>query len=120
MFDIALFFIFQNIFFLMIIFWALSWLGEKLYKIKYYNNSNEIYECGFLTFHNIKIEFNLNFVIIAFLLILYDIEFFFLIPVFFNINNPTIISFIILWLFLVFIISSLILEWNSDALDWIG
>lgn len=109
----------MNIFILMLVFWVLAWLGEKLYKIKYYNASTEVYECGFYTFHALKIELNLSFVIIAFLLILYDIEFFFLIPFFFNLMGSTFLASVIFWTFLIFILLSFLIDWESIVLEWV-
>jgi NADH:ubiquinone oxidoreductase subunit 3 (subunit A) len=119
-FDLSLLLVFQNIFLLMLLFWLFAWLGEKLFKIKFYNSNFEVYECGFFTFHGFKTELNLTFALIAFLLILYDIEFFFLIPFFFNIMGYTLLSTIIYWIFLVFILLSFLIDWEHIVLDWIG
>ena len=120
MFDLSLLIIFQNIFLLMMLFWLFAWLGEKLFKIKFYNSNYEFYEGGFFTFHGLKTELNMTFVLIAFLLILYDIEFFFLIPFFFNLMGYTLLSTLIYWLFLVFILISFVVDWESVILEWVG
>lgn len=77
MFDMTLLFIIENIFLLMILFWIFSWLGDRFYKAKYYISNDEVYECGFLSIHGLTLNFNLSYIIIAWLLLLYDIEFFF-------------------------------------------
>lgn len=87
MFDISLYFIFQNIFILMMLFWLLSWLGDRFYKTKDYKAADNVYECGFTSTHALRVSINFAFFIVALLLILYDIEFFFLIPIFFNMNG---------------------------------
>lgn len=119
MFDLGLFFIFQNIFILMMIFWVLSWLGDKLYKTKYYVASTETYECGFLSTHLFNINFNLTFLLIVLLLILYDIEFFFLIPYYFNLIGFSLLSTLIYWIFFIFIIISFIIDWENVLLEWL-
>ena len=61
-------------------------VGEKfLYKSDSIT-SEEIFECGFLNINSLKIKPNYQFLIIAILLIIYDLEFFFFIPLFFNLS----------------------------------
>lgn len=119
LFDIGLVFIFQNIFLLMCIFWLLSFIGDKYFKNKFYKASKEVYECGFLSTHKLKVMFNLSFFLIACLLILYDVEFLFLIPFYFNFSNLTLTSLIIYWIFYIFILVSFIIDWESVSLAWL-
>ena len=49
--------------------------------------NKEIYECGFLNINKLTIVPNFAFLIIAVLLIVYDLEFFFLVPLSFNMSN---------------------------------
>lgn len=118
MFDLGLFFIFQNIFILMLVFWILSFVGDKFFKVKIYTTTNEIYECGFLSTHKLKITFNMGFLLVMLLLILYDIEFFFLIPLFFNLTGWTLVSILIYWSFFLFILMSFVLDWELTSLSW--
>lgn len=118
MLDISIFFLIQNIFLLTLLFWLLSFLGTKFFKKKNYRATTEIFECGFLTTHNLNLSFNFNFLITATLLILYDVEFLFLLPVLFNYN---LISLEILGIFLIFvvlIITSFVFDWEMITLDW--
>ena len=119
MFDIGLFFIFQNIFILMLIFWLLSWLGDRFYKQRNYKATEAIYECGFSSTHSLRVTINFGFFLIALLLILYDIEFFFLVPICFNLffNNTYIL--ILIWIFLLFVIGSFALDWETISLKWL-
>lgn len=118
MLDISIFFLIQNIFLLTLLFWLLSFLGTKFFKKKMYRGSAELFECGFLATHSLNLSFNYNFLITATLLILYDIEFFFLLPVLFNYNLVT-VSVIGFYLFFVsFIIISFIYDWEMVTLDW--
>ena len=120
MFDLGIIFIFENIFILMLLFWFLSWIGDKFYKAKYYIPTTEIYECGFLSTHGIRIQLNNSFILVAWLLILYDIEFFFLIPFLFNLTSVSIISLLIFWFFWLVILLSFIFDWFSPSLRWIS
>lgn len=115
----SIFFIFQNIFILMLIFWLLSWLGDKFYKNKYYKNTLESYECGFLNVFTLKISFNMSFFLIVCLLILYDIEFIFLIPLYFNLLQIYILSVWYYWFFFILITFSFIIDWENVILDWL-
>lgn len=119
MFDLSLFFLFQNIIILMLIFWLLSWLGDKFYKVKLHKSSDNVYECGFTSMHALRVSINFGFFIIALLLILYDIEFLFLIPLYFNLTSLNICSVIIYWVFLTFITLSFLIDWESISLKWI-
>lgn len=119
MFDIGLIFIFQNIVLLMCIFWFLSFIGDKYFKNKYYKASAEVYECGFLSTHKLKVLFNLSFFLVACLLILYDVEFLFLVPFYFNFSSLTLTSMWIYWVFYLFILVSFIVDWEAVALTWL-
>jgi NADH:ubiquinone oxidoreductase subunit 3 (subunit A) len=62
-------------------------LGGELLLTKNISNDNfEVFECGFLNINLLKIKPNYFFIIFAILLIIYDIEFFLFIPLFFNFN----------------------------------
>ena len=119
MFDFSIIFILQNIFLLMMLFWFLSWVGDKFYKSKNYTPMNEIYECGFLSTHSLKIQLNLPFILMAWLLILYDIEFFFLIPFFLNLSAVNSISIVIFWSFWLLIFISFTIDWFSPAIKFV-
>lgn len=71
----------------MMVFWLLSWLGDRFYKYKFYKSGESVYECGFNSTHPLRVTINFGFFIVAMLLVLYDIEFFFLIPMYFNFTS---------------------------------
>ena len=83
MFDSIILLIFINIGLLTLIFWLVMVGGEKFLYKKQNNSSREVFECGFLSVNQLKIKPNYYFLITAVLLIIYDIEFFFFIQVFF-------------------------------------
>ena len=119
MFDIGLIFIFQNIILLLLLFWVLSWLGEKFFKTKFYPSTAETYECGFLTITPLIVSINSSFFVIGFLLILYDLEFMFLIPFLFNLFNFSTLSFFIFWIFFILVTISFFIDWEEIALEWL-
>lgn len=118
MLDISIFFLIQNIFLLTLLFWLLSFLGTKFFKKKTYRASTELFECGFLSTHTLNLSFNYNFLITATLLILYDVEFFFLLPVLFNYSLVSLETVAPFLFFLSFIVVSFVYDWEMVTLDW--
>lgn len=118
MFDSILIFIFINIAILTIIFWVIMIIGEKFLYKNITISDREVFECGFLSINNLKIKPNYNFIIIAILLIIYDLEFFFFIPLFFNLNFINYYYFLILLIIYVFLILSFLFDWQNISLNW--
>lgn len=118
MLDLSIFFLIQNIFLLTLLFWLLSFLGTKFFKKKNYRAATELFECGFLTTHTLNLNFNYNFLITATLLILYDIEFFFLLPVLFNYSLVTLSVIFTYFFFIIYIVISFVYDWEMVTLDW--
>lgn len=116
--DIIIFFFCQNIIVFSLIFWVLTWACEYFYKKRTHLSKKQIYECGFKTFDSLNIQINLNFILLCIFLVLYDIEFVFLIPVIFNIQSMYVLSYIILLLFVFLILLSLVYDWQMHALSW--
>lgn len=108
----------NNIFVFSFVFWALTWAGEYFFKKKNHNSKKNFYECGFQSNSDINIQINLNFSMLCVFLILYDIEFAILIPGLFNIAFATNITYIIIILFTLIIITSLVYDWQMNALNW--
>lgn len=116
--DVVLFFFLQNILIFSLIFWVLTWGGEYFFKQKNHVAKRQFYECGYKTLSEMNIQINLNFTLICIFLILYDVEFIFLFPVFFNLFNVSLFEFIILFLFLFLVLISLLYDWQLNALNW--
>lgn len=104
----------------MLLFWLLSWLGDRFYKYKSYQSSESVYECGFSSTHALRVTLNFGFFIVALLLILYDIEFFFLIPMYFNFYSANVPALAVYWVFLVFVTLSFAVDWETVSLKWLG
>lgn len=116
--DIIIFFFCQNIIVFSLIFWVLTWACEYFYKKRTHISKKQIYECGFKTFDSLNIQINLNFILLCIFLVLYDIEFVFLIPVIFNIQSLYLLSYVILLIFVFLILLSLVYDWQMHALSW--
>lgn len=110
MIDVTIFFFFQNIVLLTTLFWFLSWFGKKFFKEKNNSASYELFECGFLPTTNFNIKINFNIFLVAILLILYDVEFLFLVPFFYNISAASVFGFIVFFNFLAFVVSTFIYD----------
>jgi NADH-quinone oxidoreductase subunit A len=103
----------------MLVFWFLSWLGDRFYKAKNHKASENVYECGFSSTHALRVSINFGFFVIALLLILYDIEFLFLIPVYFNLASLGALGAAVYWVFVLFMAFSFMVDWETVALRWI-
>lgn len=116
--DILIVFLLQNILLFSLIFWGLTWAGEYFYKKKSHVAKKQFYECGFKAVTDVDIQFNLNFTLLCVFLVLYDVEFVFLMPCFFNLYAINFFSYITLIVFITLIIMSLVYDWQMNALNW--
>lgn len=115
---IFIFFLIQNIAIFSLIFWGLTVAGERFFKSKNHKTKKNYYECGFKSTVDINVQFNFNFIIICVFLILYDVEFMYLMPFFLNLENISMFQFSIFNLFLILIVVSLVYDWQNNALNW--
>jgi len=100
------------------IFWFLSIIGEYFFTKKVTSSKRQFYECGFKLINDISAQINFNFILFAVFLIIYDVEFIFIIPLIFNMIylGPTSL-FVVIYFFLFFIFS-FIYDWQLKALNW--
>lgn len=111
-----LFFI-ENVFLFCLIFWFLTWVAEYFFKVKNNKNKSQTYECGFKSISELNIQINLNFSIVCSFLILYDVEFIFLYPLFFNFYFLNFLTYFSLLFFLFFIFYSLVYDLIQNSLN---
>lgn len=116
--DIVILFLLQNIFIFSFIFWGLTWAGEYFFKKKNQSSKKNFYECGFKSTSDINIQINLNFSILCVFLILYDIEFTFILPILINFTFSSLFQYILINVFIVIIIISLVYDWQMNAMNW--
>jgi NADH:ubiquinone oxidoreductase subunit 3 (subunit A) len=115
--DIVLFYFFQNMFIFCCIFWLLTWVGEYFYKKKDQFSKKQFYECGFRNITEIHVQTNFNYIIFAVFLVLYDVEFMFLVPLIFNFSCIALLQLSALIIFMVFFLFSLYYDWQMKALN---
>jgi NADH:ubiquinone oxidoreductase subunit 3 (subunit A) len=115
--SILLFFFLQNVLIFGLIFWLLTWATEWFFQKKNHVSKGQLYECGFKAISDINIQINLNFSMVCVFLILYDVEFIFLFPLFFNSIFSNLVVFYVFFFFIFFILISLVYDLNQQALN---
>lgn len=101
-----------------IIFWILTFVFKYYYSNKNFNYKLNFYECGFKSLNNIKIQYNINFILIILFLLIYDGEFLILIPLALNITILNFVSVFILICFLLLLIFTLVFDLIYNSLEW--
>lgn len=110
------FFFIQNVLVFGMIFWLLTWLTEWFFQRKRHTSKAQFYECGFRAVSELNMQINVNFSIVAAFLVLYDVEFVFLFPALFNLGHASLVSHYALVAFVLFILVSLVYDFNQSAL----
>ncbi len=100
------------------IFWILTFLFKYYYSNKNFNYKLSFYECGFKSLNNIKIQYNINFILIILFLLIYDGEFLILIPLALNVSSLNFVSLFLLFLFMILLIITLLYDYIYNALEW--
>lgn len=101
-----------------LIFWILTFSLKYFYSNKNFEYKLNFYECGFKSLTNIKIQYNINFILIILFLIIYDGEFLFLIPFSLNVSTLNYTSLFIILFFLYFLIITIIYDLIYNSLEW--
>ena len=108
-----------NIIIVSSIFWALTYVGYLLRDEFVNYETGLFYECGFKSLQNINIKFNLNSIIAALFVILYEIEFILIIPYSFSLTVLDVNVVPLLFLFLLSILATLIFDVFSHSITWV-
>jgi NADH:ubiquinone oxidoreductase subunit 3 (subunit A) len=112
------FYVIVNAIFFSFIFWILTFILKFYYSNKISTYKLNFYECGFKSLHNIKIQYNINFILLILFLLIYDGEFLILIPISLNMGILTFNSIYLLFLFIVLLIITLLFDLIYSALEW--
>lgn len=100
------------------IFWILTFGLKYFYSNKNFNNKLSFYECGFKSLTNIKIQYNVNFILLLLFLLIYDGEFLILIPFALNIAIMNFIPLFVLIIFITLLLITLLLDLVYNTLEW--
>ena len=76
------------------------------------------YECGFETFGDSRMKFDVRYYLVAILFILFDLEIAFLFPWAIANSAVGIVGFVTVMIFLAVLTVGFIYEWKKGALDW--
>ena len=76
------------------------------------------YECGFESFEDARMKFDVRYYLVAILFILFDLEIAFLFPWAAVINEIGLFGFLSMMLFLGILVVGFIYEWMKGALEW--
>ena len=116
--DLLFLFVFFNTLVVSTLLWLITFIGSFLYETKQDLNREVHFECGFFSINKIIPSYNLNFVVSAIFLILYDVEFLIMIPALFNLQlmQQTQIYFVLF--FITSVVFSLYLDIESQVLKW--
>lgn len=107
-----------NAIFFSFIFWILTFILKFFYSHKNFNYKLNFYECGFQSLNNLKIQYNINFILIILFLLIYDGEFLILIPIALNISIINFTSIILLSIFMCLLILILMYDLMFNSLEW--
>ena len=78
----------------------------------------EFYECGFKSIPDIRLNLDLQFSVLCFIFLIYDIEIVLIVPILVNIHSLPLISYIIVWIIIFILIISYYYEWEKYVLQW--
>ena len=116
--DILVIYLISNILIFLLIFWILTWGAEYFYSKKNHQEKKKFYECGFKNVSELNIQININFSLMAVFLVLYDVEFIFFFPLFFNIEFLNFFTFFIFFIFFILVVLSLFYDYAHNSLSW--
>lgn len=76
------------------------------------------YECGFDTFEDTRMQFDVRYYLVAILFILFDLEVAFLFPWAVVLQEIGLFGFIAMLIFLAVLVVGFVYEWKKGALEW--
>lgn len=88
-------------------------------KIRFHEHEKvSAYECGFEPFSSVRDTFDIHFIVVAILFLIFDLELIFIFPWALNLSNLTFFSFWSMTLFLILLTLGFFYEWSRNALTW--
>ena len=97
---------------------GLTLLGYLLEPSKPDDEKNSQFECGFPSFEDSRMHFNVRYYLVAILYILFDLEVAFFIPWAVIQSKLGWFGFIAMSIFLLLLVIGFIFEWKKGALEW--
>ncbi|AGF47052.1 NADH dehydrogenase I subunit A [Candidatus Kinetoplastibacterium desouzaii TCC079E] len=93
-------------------------LGYLLGKRSPYQEKTSPYECGFESFGDARMQFDIRYYLVAILFILFDLEIAFLFPWAMAQDSLGISSFFAVLVFLAILVIGFVYEWKKGAIEW--
>ncbi|MBI3569945.1 MAG: NADH-quinone oxidoreductase subunit A [Gammaproteobacteria bacterium] len=97
---------------------AMILLGRVLGPYRPDSQKNSPYECGFETFEDSRMKFDVRYYLVAILFIIFDLEIAFLFPWAVALQEIGMPGFVAMMLFLGILVVGFIYEWKKGALEW--
>jgi NADH-quinone oxidoreductase subunit A len=82
------------------------------------SEKNSPYECGFESFEDSRMKFDVRYYLVAILFIIFDLEIAFLFPWAVVLDEIGMFGFVSMMLFLGILVIGFIYEWKKGALEW--
>lgn len=101
-----------------LIFWIITFALKFYYSNKNFEYKLNFYECGFKSLTNVKVQYNINFILIILFLLIYDGEFLILIPLALNISIVSFSSVFLFIFFVYFLIITILYDLIYNSLEW--
>ena len=76
------------------------------------------YECGFESFENTRMKFDVRYYLVAILFIIFDLEIAFLFPWAIVLDDIGVFGFMAMMVFLLILVVGFVYEWMKGALEW--
>lgn len=108
-----------NISIITIIFWLITLIELYFNKNTQHETKSVVYECGFLTINKNIFPVTLNLIILLFFVILYEVEFILILPIFLSINTFSNIQIILSSIIFLIIITTLYMDIWLKKINWI-
>jgi NADH:ubiquinone oxidoreductase subunit 3 (subunit A) len=108
----------RNIVIFSLLFWLITFSLKYFYSNKSSKYKLNFYECGFKSLNSIKVEYNINFILIVLFVLIYDGEFLLLFPCALNIEIANYVSVLILTIFLIWLIIAIVVDFMLNSLEW--
>ena len=115
----AIWILFFAVNFMILFFYYIALLNTYLFARRGRNIFfRELYECGFKAIPDIRLNLDVQFIILCFIFLLYDIEIILVVPILINLYNLPIISYILIIFIVCILAVSYYYEWEKYVLQW--
>lgn len=101
------------------IFWILTFFSKIFYVSKYKNYKLDFYECGFQRTSFLKVNYSIQYILLATFLILYDGDLLALYPLFMDLIEITGQLVATVCIFLLLLLAAILIDYLYSTLDWV-